>query len=95
MTALACTQLRSELSASQIGLGLPASEPSAGSGYVDPEMVNDSLDCPANGTHCGSFEPDETYPDIRGAMAGSINRDADDDYSFADTVASHLGTLSE
>lgn len=95
MTALACTQLRSGLSANQIGLGLPASESAAGSGYVDPEMVNDSLDCLANGTHCGSFEPDETHPDIRGAMAWSINWDADDDYSFADTVGPHLGTLSE
>ncbi len=34
MTALACTELEGGLSASQIGLGLPASTSAAGSGYV-------------------------------------------------------------
>ena len=34
MTALACTELQGGLSASQVGLGLPASSSAAGSGYV-------------------------------------------------------------
>jgi len=93
MTALACTQVQSELHAEQVGLGLPASESAASSGHVSADTVNDALDCLAKGEHCGSFEPDETHPDIRGAMTWSINWDKDNDYTFVDTVGSHLAEL--
>jgi chitinase len=93
MTALACTELQSGLSASQIGLGLPASSSAAGSGYVTPPVVNSALDCLAARTGCGSFVPPAAYPAIRGAMTWSINWDAANGYNFANTVAPHLASL--
>jgi chitinase len=93
MTALACTELEGGLSPSQIGLGLPASPSAAGSGYVDPSVVNDALDCLAAQQNCGSFVPPAAYPGIRGVMTWSINWDASNGYNFADTVAPYLATL--
>ncbi len=93
MTALACTELKGGLSPSQVGLGLPSSPSAAGSGYVDPSVVNDALDCLAAQASCGSFVPPSAYPGIRGVMTWSINWDASNGYNFADTVAPYLGTL--
>jgi chitinase len=93
MTALACTELESGLSASQIGLGLPASSSAAGSGYVSPSLVDSALDCLATRANCGSFVPPTAYPTIRGVMTWSINWDASNGYAFADTVAPYLATL--
>jgi chitinase len=93
MTALACIQLETGLSPSQIGLGLPASSSAAGSGYVAPSVVNDALDCLAAGTSCGSFTPPSSWPAIGGAMTWSINWDASNGYNFADTVAPVLSSL--
>ncbi|MPY52786.1 chitinase [Streptomyces sp. K1PN6] len=76
LTALACIQLEGGLAPSQVGLGLPASTRGAGSGYVDPSVVNNALDCLTRGTNCGSFKPSRTYPDLRGAMTWSTNWDA-------------------
>ncbi|GHO96368.1 hypothetical protein KSF_064160 [Reticulibacter mediterranei] len=94
LTAQACIQLQGGLRPDQIGLGLPAIASAAGSGYVAPSVVNDALSCLAAGKNCGSFKPSTTYPDIRGAMTWSINWDATSSYNFANTVGSHLGTLS-
>ena len=93
MTALACTELQGGLSASQVGLGLPASSSAAGSGYVSPSVVNNALDCLAARASCGSFVPAAAYPGIRGVMTWSINWDASNGYNFASTVAPHLATL--
>ena len=93
MTALACTELQGGLSASQVGLGLPASPSAAGSGYVSPSVVNNALDCLAAQANCGSFVPPAAYPGIRGVMTWSINWDASNGYNFADTVAPPLATL--
>jgi chitinase len=93
MTALACTELEGGLSPSQVGLGLPASSSAAGSGYVDPSVVNDALDCLATQQNCGSFVPPTTWPGIRGVMTWSINWDASNGYNFANTVAPYLATL--
>jgi chitinase len=93
MTALACIELQGGLSASQVGLGMPASPSAAGSGYVPPSLVNSALDCLAARTNCGSFVPSASYPGIRGAMTWSINWDASNGYNFANTVAPHLATL--
>lgn len=93
MTALACTELQGGLSASQVGLGLPASPSAAGSGYVSPSVVNDALDCLAARANCGSFVPSAAYPGIRGVMTWSINWDASNGYNFANTVAPHLTSL--
>ena len=93
MTALACIELQGGLSASQVGLGLPASPSAAGSGYVSPSLVNNALDCLAARTNCGSFVPSASFPAIRGAMTWSINWDASNGYNFANTVAPHLATL--
>jgi len=93
ITALACIQLQGGLRPDQVGLGLPASSSAAGSGYVSPAVVNDALDCLAQGTNCGSFKPSTTYPTIRGAMAWSISWDASNSYNFATTVKPHLNSL--
>jgi chitinase len=93
ITALACTELEGGLSPSQVGLGLPASTSAAGSGYVDPSVVNDALDCLAALENCGSFVPPTAWPGIRGVMTWSINWDASNGYNFADTVAPYLATL--
>jgi chitinase len=93
ITALACTELQSGLSPAQVGIGLPASSSAAGSGYVDPSVVNNALDCLAAQTNCGSFTPSASYPDLRGVMTWSINWDAANGYNFANTVAPHLASL--
>ena len=86
LTAQACIQLEAGLDPSQVGLGLPAVESAAGSGYVDPSMVNDALACLETLEGCGDFVPDQAYPGMGGAMTWSINWDATNDYNFADTV---------
>jgi chitinase len=92
LTALSCIQLQGGLSPSQVGLGLPASSSAAGSGYTSPSVVNNALSCLANGTNCGSFVPPSKWS-IRGAMDWSINWDASNGYSFANTVGPYLNTL--
>jgi chitinase len=93
MTALACTELESGLSPSQVGLGLPASPSAAGSGYTAPSVINNALDCLAARVNCGSFVPPATWPGIRGVMTWDINWDAANGGNFADTIAPHLSTL--
>lgn len=94
LTALACIQLQGGLSPSQVGLGLPASGSAAGGGQVPPTTVNDALDCLDMGTNCGTFHPSTTAPGLRGAMTWSINWDASNGFSFANTVHPHLATLN-
>ena len=93
ITALACIQLEGGLRPDQVALGLPAGPGAAGSGVVDPTVVNQALDCLAVGTNCGSFRPLHTYPGIRGAMTWSINWDVTNGNNFAKTVKPHLATL--
>ncbi|MEU6364528.1 glycoside hydrolase family 18 protein [Streptomyces sp. NPDC046931] len=93
LTALACIQLQGGLSASQVGLGVPASASGAGSGYVSPTVVNHALDCLAKGTDCGSFKPSKTYPDLRGAMTWSTNWDAASGNAWSNTVGPHVHAL--
>jgi chitinase len=93
MTALACTELESGLSPSQVGLGLPASPSAAGSGYTAPSVINNALDCLAARVNCGSFIPPTAWPGIRGVMTWDINWDAANGDNFANTVAPHLSTL--
>lgn len=93
LTAQACTLLRDGLNPDQVSLGLPAIPSAATSGYVDPSVVNDALDCLAAGASCGSFKPRSTYPAIRGAADWSVNWDAGKGYGFASTVGPHLATL--
>jgi chitinase len=93
MTALACIQLQSALRPDQVALGLPASPSAAGGGYVSPNLVNNALSCLAAGTNCGSFVPPARWPAIRGAMTWSINWDASNGYSFANTVHAHLVSM--
>ncbi|MEU6860809.1 glycosyl hydrolase family 18 protein [Glycomyces sp. NPDC046736] len=86
LTALACIQLEAGLDPSQVGLGLPAVPSAAGSGYVNPTMVNDALRCLQTLQSCGDFVPDQAYPGIGGAMTWSINWDKTNGYNFANTV---------
>ncbi|MGW1197880.1 chitinase [Streptomyces sp. NPDC002536] len=94
LTALACTQLEGGLAPSQVGLGVPASPRSAGSGYVDPSVVNAALDCLTKGTGCGTFKPPHTYPDLRGAMTWSTNWDAAAGNAWSNGVGPHVHGLS-
>ncbi len=93
LTALACIQLESGLDASQVGLGVPASTRGAGSGYVDPSIVKNALDCLARGTNCGSFKPSRTYPALRGAMTWSTNWDATAGNAWSNAVGPHVHGL--
>ncbi|MFE0105459.1 chitinase [Streptomyces sp. NPDC059009] len=93
LTALACIQLEGGLDPSQVGIGTPASTRGAGSGYVEPSVVNDALDCLAKGTGCGSFKPSKTYPGIRGAMTWSTNWDAANGNAWSKAVGPHVHGL--
>lgn len=93
LTALACIQLEGGLAPSQVGLGVPASTSSAGSGYVSPTIVNNALDCLALGTNCGSFKPSRTYPSLRGAMTWSTNWDAKSGNAWSNAVGPHVHGL--
>ncbi|WP_246530788.1 chitinase [Streptomyces bathyalis] len=93
LTALACIQLEGGLDPSQVGIGTPASSSAAGSGFVDPKVVTDALDCLAEGTNCGSFKPEKKYPGIRGAMTWSTNWDAANGNKWSGTVGPHVHGL--
>ncbi|MGW0464096.1 chitinase [Streptomyces sp. NPDC003027] len=93
LTALACIQLQGGLDASQVGLGVPASTRGAGSGYVDPSIVKNALDCLTRGTGCGSFKPSRTWPDLRGAMTWSTNWDATAGNAWSNAVGPHVHNL--
>ncbi|WP_405572375.1 glycoside hydrolase family 18 protein [Streptomyces sp. NBC_01167] len=93
LTALACIQLENGLDPSQVGLGVPASTRGAGSGYVDPSIVKNALDCLARGTNCGSFKPSKTYPGLRGAMTWSTNWDATAGNAWSNAVGPHVHSL--
>lgn len=86
ITAQACTALQNGLDPGQVGVGLPASSSAAGSGYVDPSVANNALDCLSAGTGCGSFKPPSTWPGVRNVMTWSINWDSANGYAFANTV---------
>ncbi|MGA4801074.1 chitinase [Streptomyces lavendulocolor] len=93
LTALACIQLEGGLDASQVGLGVPASTRGAGSGYIDPQIVKNALDCLTRGTGCGSFKPSKTYPALRGAMTWSTNWDATAGNAWSNAVGPHVHNL--
>ncbi|MEU6119533.1 chitinase [Streptomyces sp. NPDC047117] len=93
LTSLACIQLENGLDPSQVGIGVPASSKAAGSGYVEPSVVNAALDCLTKGTGCGAFKPSKTYPGLRGAMTWSTNWDAANDNAFANEVGGHVHGL--
>lgn len=93
LTALACVQLEGSLDADQVGLGLPASPSGAGSGYVEPSVVTAALDCLTQGTNCGEFTPERTYPELRGAMTWSTNWDAANGDAWVGAVAPHVHGL--
>ncbi|MEV4945068.1 glycosyl hydrolase family 18 protein [Streptomyces sp. NPDC053755] len=93
LTALACIQLQGGLDASQVGLGVPASTRGAGSGYVDPSIVKNALDCLTRGTGCGTFKPAQTWPALRGAMTWSTNWDATAGNAWSNAVGPHVHNL--
>ncbi|WP_283148649.1 chitinase [Silvimonas soli] len=92
ITAQADTVLQ-YLQPGQVGLGLPASASGASSGYVDPSIVNNAVDCLTQGTHCGTYIPVAKYPGLRAVMDWSTNWDASNNNNFANTVAPHLKAL--
>ncbi|PKW15505.1 chitinase [Saccharopolyspora spinosa] len=92
ITAQACSLLK-VLRPDQVSLGLPAAAAAAGSGYVDPSIVNNALSCLAAATDCGQYTPDQPHPEISGVMTWSINWDASSGNAFSDPVRTHLDSL--
>lgn len=92
ITAQACTLLET-LRPDQVSFGLPAAPAAAGSGYVEPSVITDALDCLAKQTGCGQFTPGQTTPAISGVMTWSINWDASNGGAFSEAIRSHLDTL--
>ncbi|GAA0523263.1 hypothetical protein GCM10011581_39130 [Saccharopolyspora subtropica] len=92
ITAQACILLET-LRPDQVSLGLPATPSAAGSGYVDPGVVNDALSCLTSATACGQYTPAQPHPELSGVMTWSINWDATAGNFFSDLVRAHLDTL--
>jgi len=90
ITSQATILLQNGLRPDQVGLGVPASSSAAGSGYVSPSIVDQAFDILATGAAGGTFRPPQTYPTLRGIMTWSINWDAANSYSFANTVSPHI-----
>ncbi|MQS13805.1 chitinase [Streptomyces kaniharaensis] len=86
ITSQVCTHIQGGLRPDQVGIGVPASGRAAGSGYVDPAVVNNALNCLATGNGCGGFVPPAKWPTIRGAMTWSTNWDANNGNAFSTTV---------
>lgn len=93
LTALACIQIQGGLAPSQVGLGVPASTRGAGSGYVDPQVVKNALDCLTKLTGCGTFKPAQAWPSLRGAMTWSTNWDATAGNAWSNAVGPHVHNL--
>jgi chitinase len=93
VTSMACTAIQAGLRPDQVALGFPASPRAAGSGYVDPSVVNQALDCLASGTSCGVFHPTTRWPTIRGAMTWSTNWDQTAGSTWSRSVRAHLNVL--
>lgn len=72
--------------ASHYVIGLPATTGAAGSGYLDPAILNNAMTCLKTGNQCGSYVPTKIYPDLGGVMTWSINWDAKNQYVFEKTV---------
>ncbi len=72
--------------ASKYVIGLPATADAAGSGYLNPAILNNALTCLKTGNQCGSYLPTTTYPNLGGVMTWSINWDAKNQYDFERTV---------
>jgi chitinase len=92
ITAQACNLLQ-VLRPDQVSLGLPASASAAGSGYVDPAIVNNAVSCLATATDCGQYAPEQPHPELSGVMTWSINWDASSGNAFSDLVRAHLDSL--
>ena len=92
ITAQACALL-GKLRPDQVSLGLPATPSAAGSGYVEPAVVNAALDCLTSGANCGQYKPDARHPELSGVMTWSINWDVTDGGSFSGPVRKHLNEL--
>jgi chitinase len=83
ITSLACTAIEAGLNPNQVGIGVPASASAAGSGYVQPSVVEDALNCLAKGTDCGTYKPTTLWPTIGGVMTWSTAWDASNGNQFA------------
>jgi chitinase len=92
ITAQACTLL-DKLRPDQVSLGVPAAPSAAGSGYVEPSVVTNAVDCLASATNCGQYKPAQGRPEISGVMTWSINWDAANNNAFSDPVRAHLDKL--
>lgn len=74
----------------QVAAGLPAST-QAGNGHISPTEVTRTLDCLTKGTDCGSYEPQGTWPGMRGLMTWSINWDEFNDREFSGNFDAYYG----
>ncbi|GLU46549.1 chitinase [Nocardiopsis ansamitocini] len=73
----------------QVAIGLPASI-NAGNGHTPVAQVHTALDCLTQGAGCGGYQPQETYPELRGLMSWSINWDRFNGDEFAREHGAYL-----
>ena len=78
------------LRASQVAIGLPSGSRSASTGYTTAAEVHKALDCLLKLSQCGSYQPQQAYPDFRGLMTWSINWDEADGHQFSSPHRNYL-----
>lgn len=82
----------------QIAIGLPANTSAAGSGYTEPEVVQQALDylvksVPFGGSY--TLRNADGYADFRGLMTWSVNWDAASNFGFSMPHRAYLDALGE
>ena len=80
----------------QVAVGLPASGNAAGGGYIDPAEVQKALDYLILGKSFGGsykLQNEAGYPNLRGVMEWSINKDRQADNAFSSQIRSYLSIL--
>lgn len=80
----------------QVAVGLPASVNAAGGGYIDPAEVQKALDYLILGKSFGGsyiLRNEAGYPNLRGVMAWSINKDQQAGNAFSTQIRSYLSAL--
>ncbi|TQV67715.1 chitinase [Exilibacterium tricleocarpae] len=76
----------------QVLIGLPATG-LAGGGFTPVNEVQRALDCLVKAVNCASYNPGQSYPNLRGLMTWSINWDRFNNFEFSSSHRDYLDTL--
>ncbi len=95
LTSLSTLIIEAGLRPDQVAIGVPSTPQAAGSGYVEPSVVETAVDALVNKTSSGNFTAPQAYPTLRGVMTWSINWDATNDYKWAKAMAAAMDELPE